>query len=292
MLIRVLMIFLSICTLTCSAEARVWDRVKSIFSQKDPIPAIKVLVVENEDGIILEVKGKYNIFDPYTGSRLGTRFVGKGHLIQSMAGGLKWGEEFPGVYQIQITPDDPRITTVVDGIEYRGSIYIYDIKGRISVVNEVPLEDYINSVLALEFKEPLSPEAMASIAIIERTKAMYQATHAPNSYWHVRAKTVGYEGNAVVGRSNGVDQAVATTRYMVMTRGGKGSIETFPAKWSTTGSSQGTVLSVDDAEGMSAKGKHAAEILSKAFPNTSLQLTYKLPQPVRPTSASDNNKTN
>lgn len=282
MLIRVLLILFSICTFTSTANAAsLWEKVQSFLSKDQPKkPSIKVLVVHDADGVILEVKGKYNIYDPFTNERLGTRFVGKGNLIQAMQGGLKWGEEFPGIYQILIIPDDPKTTTIVDGIEYRGSVYVYDVKGHISVVNEVDLEDYVNSILSLEFKEPRSSEAMAAVAIIERTNALHQVSTAKNPYWHVRAKDVDYYGYAVTGRANGVDQAIASTRYMILSRTNNDSLAPFSAAWIFQSQEQVPKrksfpgLSFEDAEALALKGSHAADILSKAYPNTVIRLTY------------------
>jgi stage II sporulation protein D len=277
MRIRILIATLTLCCLAGAGQAGVWDKVQSTFGINQPKPPmIKVLIVSNKDAVILEVKGQYNIKDPNTDSRLGTRFMGKGHLIQPTLGGLKWGEEFPGVYQIAIIPDDQHISTVVDGIEYRGNIYVYDIKGKLSVVNEVDLEDYLSSVLAYEFREDYNPEAMAAVAIVERTNALFQSYSKANSYWNVKAEDVDYEGHGVTGRNNNVDQAIASTRYMVMSQNGQKAVTPFPATWSygAQQSSSIPMLSIDEADAMASKGSNAGQILSKKFPNTSLQLSY------------------
>lgn len=277
-MIRQVFTFLcSLFLLAGSLEATLWEKIQSTFGKsQQSIPTIKVLVVDKADGVILEVKGRYNIYDPFTQGKIASRFSGKSKLIQPVQGGLKWGEEFPGIYQIQIVPDEQSITTIVDGKEYKGKIYVYDVNGLISIVNEVNLEDYLNSILGHQFNQPYAPEAMAAIAIIERTNALYQALNSTNTYWHVRAQDVDYEGYAVTGRNNGVDKAVGSTKYMVMSRNGS----LFPASWAKNEESQANrmpVLSIEQAEKMAIRGNHAAEILSKAFPNASIQLSYNQP---------------
>lgn len=214
------------------AEGEVWNTVKSVLGlEEEPESAtIKVLVSPLIDGALLEVKGAYNIYNPMSGDRLGTRFFGKNRFIQPRDGGLKWGEYFPGVFQVAFVPDDPQTTVLVNGIEYKGTIYVYQIgHNKISVVNEVDIEDYVKSVLALEFDAALSSEAMAAVAIAARTDAYFQREKNLKRFWHITAANAGYKGFAVTHRPNGVDAAVDSTRYLVLndlvSRG------SFPAKW-------------------------------------------------------------
>jgi stage II sporulation protein D len=269
MFTRILFILLSTLSIVSSAQAGMWENFRDSFWKRPQSPKIKVLIVHDSEGIVLEVKGKYNIYDPYQKSLLAARFSGKGNYIQPLLRGLKWGEEFPGIYQILIVPDAPQITTVVDGIEYRGLMYVYDIGGKISVVNEVDIEDYLSSVLALQLKGPLSEEAMAALAIIERTNALYQSTSRSNPFWHVKAQEVGYEGHAVTGRISGIDSALASTRYMVMSRSSSGSSSLAPFPTNLENKKDSALA---NAEAMASKGSNAAEILSKMFPNTSIQM--------------------
>lgn len=208
MIARMLVTLLAFLSVQLSLEAGIIDTITNIFT-KEPLPqppSIKALLTHDQDGVILEVKGKYKIYDPRNGELISTRFVGKRRFIQAVREGLKWGEEFPGIYQIVIVPDSPQTTTIVDGIEYRGSIYIYDIGGSISVVNQLDIEDYLSSIMTpkfrdpqqLEFKEPLPYEMLAVFAITARTNAYWQSQNSKTPYWDVDAKEVGYKGYAVV----------------------------------------------------------------------------------------------
>jgi stage II sporulation protein D len=281
MIARVAAIFLTLSATSASLQAGIWDTVKSVFVTPEEVkpPSIRVLIARDADGALLEVKGPYNIYDPYKNERLGTRFVGKSNLIQPLLGGLKWGEEFPGTYQLVIVPDNQDVTTVVDGIEYRGLIYVYDVGGNISIVNEVDIEDYVNSILSVQFTKPLAKEAMAAAAIAARTDAYHQALSTSNPYWQVDGKATDYLGVGVTQRANGVEQAVAETRYMVMSRtsGYEKTVTPFPveligrSKPATKGVSG---LSLDLANNMAEKGHHADKILTKVFPGISIGLTH------------------
>lgn len=276
--VAVFLIFLS----TNALQAGIWDTIKSVFIATEEIkpPSIKVLIARDVDGALLEVKGPYNIYDPYKNERLGTRFVGKSHLIEPLLSGLKWGEEFPGTYQIVIVPDSPDITTVVNGIEYRGLIFVYDVGGNISIVNEVDIEDFITSTLSVKFTKSLAKEAMAAAAIAERTSAYHHALTSTNPYWHVDANKAEYMGIGVTHRGFGVEQAVGETRYMVMSRtsGYDKNLNPFPVEIigkTQSGAKGVSNLSLDVANAMAEKGQHADKILSKSFPGISIGLTHQ-----------------
>src|SRR5262245_19381260 len=96
------------------------DWVKSFWSESAKLPTLKVLILHDEPMANLEVKGKYTLEDPHANQHLSTRLVGKSQTIQAIAAGLKWGEEFPGIHQIQITPAGPDTVILVNGVEYKG----------------------------------------------------------------------------------------------------------------------------------------------------------------------------
>lgn len=280
---KLLQIFIGIILLSSmtSLEAGVWDRLKSVFSshdQNEP-PTIKVLVIHNKDAVMIEVKGKYHIYDPNVSSKLSTRFVGKSYLMQPLMSGLKWGEEFPGIYQLYLLPAEPTTTIIVDGIEYRGAVYVYDIGGALSIVNEVPIEDYVSAISAKNAQVSTKHEALASLAIIERTKAYNQVQTGKNPYWHVEAQKVGYNGFATILPQSAMEQAITATRHMVMSSTGayEGVVTPFDANWTASENEQNSkqVLSVRWADAMADKGENAATILSKTFPNNSIRLIYQ-----------------
>ena len=70
------------------------------------------------------------------------------------------------------------------------------------------------------------------------------------------------------------------TRYMVLSRTGtyEGVVTPFPAQWnspSSTGHKQDIAkINVEEVAELAQKGNHAALILEKAFPRTTIQLIY------------------
>lgn len=276
---------LSVSTFQC--EAGVWDRIKNVFLPADeaPPPHIRALVFRNEPATSLEVKGSFNLYDPYKNEKVATKFSSKKGLLESRPVGLKWGEEFPGVYQLKVVPDNADTRVIVNGTEYKGIVYIYDVNGKLCVINELDIEDYIESVLSGLFDRPLSKEAMNAIAIAARTDAYHHATNASNPYWHVDAEKTGYYGFSVTRKKNGVDQAVENTKYMVLnlsTSYSSPKIQTFPTQIvkneaAPIAITSGTALPVSKIEQMAQKGLLADRILTSMFPNTTISLTHSMP---------------
>jgi stage II sporulation protein D len=280
MIARFFVLALGLLPLNTVAEAGIWDKIKAmIWNPNYSIPTIDVLIVNDQPSILLELKGKYHIYDPNTKEHVSTRFVGKKKHIQALSSGLKWGEEFPGTYQLHIVPDHQGIVAVVDGIEYRGSLYIYDIGGTISIVNRTDIEDYLSSILPDQFPDPLPVETCAAIAIAARTNAYYQSLNQENRYWTVDAGQVGYKGLESIKPNSEMAHAIKATNNMVMSKTGtyEGKLTPFAAHWGSITGGQSTKdqafshISFYEAEDLGKKGKHAAQILSKAFPNTHIE---------------------
>lgn len=279
MILRTLLLFLALLPFSSPVQAGVWDNITGYFkgSARAEPPTIRVLLLHDVEGAKLEVRGKYRLFDPYTNSHISTRFTGKSRYIQAVSDGLKWGEAFPGLYQIKIQPDDASTTTVVNGHEYDGLIYIYDIGGTVSIVNQLPVEDYVHSILGSYQNENLEPETLAAIAIVARTNAYFQAANPKNTYWAVDAEKVNYQG--LLPGSSAVDEAAKMTRYMIMSRTGvyEGIATPFAAQFDAlsagqTKEVQASRISLEEANAMAQRGEHAAQILAKAFPGSTIMM--------------------
>jgi stage II sporulation protein D len=270
--------------LTVPVEGAVLEGLKNIFSQKaqvEPV-TIRVLVARDEPGVMLETKGKYSIYNAATGDHISTRSSEKRKFVQTMRDGLKWGEELPFVHQILLVPEAPNGmgTTLVNGREYKGKIYVYNVNGFVYAVNEVQLEDYLASTLPIKFKKEMPEESLAAIVITERTKAYYQSMNPQSTYFAVDAEDVGYYGYAIScnKRPSCLDDVLALTKNMVMSRTAayEGVVTPIPACWASEASKAKPVelarIDIQNVEEMAKEGQHAAQILGKAFPHTSIQV--------------------
>lgn len=235
--------------------------------QSDPIPEgpkIKVLLAKNVASALLEVKGSYRVIRKDTGSTLSHGSVGKRFVVHALQKGLRWGEEFPDVYQICVVPKDSKTSIFVNGLQYKGAVSVYHVHdNQITVVNEVLIEDYVKSTLAVKFDSPLAKEAMAALAIVARTEAYSLITSGRSTPrpWDAVATESKYFGYAVTRQPNHVDQAVEETRFMVMESTKDGKV------------AQHASLSTIQAEELAKKQWDAKTILKKSFPHTRLGIT-------------------
>jgi stage II sporulation protein D len=278
MIFRILVAMLTCLPFCSPLQASWWDNMTGYFKegQYATPPTIRLLVVHDVESVNLEVRGKYSLFDPYTNSYISSRFIGKNRTVQALSDGLKWGEAFPGLYQIRIRPDEASASTVINGREYEGDIYIYDIGGTISIVNQIPIESYVASTLVAYQERPIEQETLAALAITARTNAYFQAVNPKNTYWAIDAQKVNFRGRALF--TSMVEEAVRLTRYMIMSHTGvyEGMATPFAAQFESQPTpSKETALakiSIEEANQIAVQGGHAAQILNKAFPNSIIMI--------------------
>jgi stage II sporulation protein D len=249
------------CSLTAAAKGEVANIENCKPFQNEP--TIKVLVLQDVEGALVEVKGAYNVYDPRTGKKLDSAFTSSSYYMYPTKDGLKWGEEFPGVYQVVIVPDSPKTTILVHGIEYNGAVYAYQVDGAIGFVNEVPVEEYTRSIVAsLVQDQKVDAEAVAALAIACRTDAMYKKAHGKTKYWDIKASQTGYQGASSVCLDKGFFDALKMTAGMTMKN--ITSLSWF---------SQSTPTApVAEIHAKAENGKDARAILSQYFPDNSITL--------------------
>jgi len=281
MIIRALLFVIAFLPLASPVEAGFLSNMRNIFvKHQHPVPSIDILVVNDQPSAVIEVNGKYQLYNPHTKKLISKRYIGKKKLMQTDSSGLKWGEGFPGIFQLTIIPDDPSVVITIDGTEYRGNVTVYDIGGAISIVNRIPIEEYLRATLPGKYGEPMPEETMAAIAIVARTDAFYLSHNPKNKFWAVDGAQVGYEGMKSLHPSSPMEMAINSTRHMVLSKTGayEGKVTPFPAQWidpqshHQTGSN--SRITVYEAEDIARTGGHAAQILSKAFPGSHIELIY------------------
>jgi stage II sporulation protein D len=196
-------------------------------SQKEKPATIKVLIGKEQNKILLEAKGRYSVFNPLNALPVTDGISTKRQWISSSSQGLVWGDLIPGIFQIRLVPSDASSSILVDGIEYRGCVEIYDINGKLHVVNEIDIERYLKSTMATQISNEMDEEVMDALAITARTHAYYIVSRKLSAHWHVDAIDTQYQGYALALQNLPVERAIDHTRHMVMTYQGM----PFPATW-------------------------------------------------------------
>lgn len=187
------------------------------LSQKAKPATIKVLISKNASEALVEVKGRYQIYNPFDSLPISSGIMGKRHYLYPSEEGVKWGDNLRGIFQMRIVPGDSQSHVLVDGIQYRGCVEIYQIDETLNIVNEVDMESYLKSLLTTQFPHELPTEVMDAVAILARTHAYYFVSRNTDSFWHVDAQEVGYQGYGLTFQNLHVDRAVESTRHVVLT---------------------------------------------------------------------------
>lgn len=186
------------------------------FSKKNPPPTVRVLLSKLADDALIEIRGRYLIYNPKNEELIATGTKKKRARIVTHENGIYWDELFLNTYEIRLVPNEENASILVNGIQYKGCIEIYSIGGTINIVNEVDTENYLKSILSKKINLKLSKETLDAIVISERTNLFYLIEKDAYASWQVEASAEGYTG-LVVGRHNpAVNSSINRTRNLIM----------------------------------------------------------------------------
>lgn len=188
---------------------------------------LKILLLTDVEGSLLETQGSFEVLNPENSKRLSFGHKGKRFYIHGTKEGIKWGESFLGIYQIQIVPTSPHTTFLINGIQYKGSLFIYQIEDKLSFINELDVENYLKATLPDQITFDLPPTVLDSLAIIARTDAYYAASTHQGAFWHLKDDSYACHGVGLLHENLVVERAIDNTRYLVMTYENK----PFPSSW-------------------------------------------------------------
>lgn len=227
-------------------------------------PKIKVLLEKDVPSAFLEARGPYRVIRKECGTSLSSGSSGKRFVVHALQDGLRWGEEYPDIYQISVVPLADHSSIFVNGIQYKGAVSVYHVRDCcITIVNEVPIEDYIKSTLAAQVDKALPEEAMKAVAITARTAAYSKALQGEVSPrpWDVAAKDVNYYGYGITQGKKGVEEAIDWTRYIVLDMGSKVQLPV------------AIQLEPDTASELAQGGMDVQKILKNQFPKAKFSAT-------------------
>jgi len=209
-------------------------------SQINKPATIKILVAQDKPEVLLEIQGRYQIYNPLDGLLVDTGILGKRSPISVASDGIKWANILPiGLRQFRIVPGDSQSKILVNGVQYLGCIEAYEYNGLVTIVNELDVENYLKSTLAPLFSSEKNQELLDAIAITARTQIYYTLVHNFNADWQVDAAEVGYQGFALAHQNARLDKSIDNTKHMIMTH----NQTPFFALW--TKDSAGKTASID-----------------------------------------------
>ncbi|MBX9924589.1 MAG: SpoIID/LytB domain-containing protein [Rhabdochlamydiaceae bacterium] len=197
-------------------------------TQKNKPATIKVLLEEGAENILLEVKGGYKVFCPHTNIVISSSSSATRGKMHPQNTGIFWSDAFPGTTAMRIVPNQGQTSILVNGIQYKGCLEVYQVDGKLRVINEVGIENYLRSCLATQCFNLSEPEVLNALIIVARTHAYYQVHKFPEAPWHVTAAETGYQGYGNTLQYLPLEQAIEHTRHAILTYNAK----PFAASWS------------------------------------------------------------
>lgn len=126
---------------------------------------------------------------------------------------------------ISIQPKNQNEASVVsvDGVKYRGSLLVTTRlnQGRLAVINQVPMEEYLYGVVPEEAVPSWPSAALEAQAVAARTYALYAMQNKASSYYDVESDTRSQVYRGMGSEYNSTTKAVQATSGMVMMYKGK-----------------------------------------------------------------------
>ncbi len=238
-------------------------------------PSVRILLLANQESMDVEVAGSHNIYNPKNGKKLEASFLNSSYAMMPSPEGLKWGTEFPGIFQMMIVPDSPETPIRVNGVEYPGILLCYQVGDKLAAVNSLSLEDLTSSLLSCTLLPKFhdTKETLAAYAIAFRTKGLAAAISPKNTFWDAKASAFGYHGKSVMRRDKAFQDAIKGTRKLVLIGKDVGPLT------KAGGDDQVTeILSAvphEEVVKLSQNGKNAKEILEFFFPDAVLTVAQK-----------------
>ncbi len=246
-------------------------------------PLVKVLLAKEQPKLTVEVKGSHTIYDPYSGKKLDSSLLGSSYSMITTLDGVKWGQEFPGVYQILIVADEPSSGITVNGVSYGGVVAFYQVKDLLAAVNWLTLDDFTTSMMSSNFlpRETDQKEALAAYAIALRSKVCQQTHSSENTYYDLIAERCGYKGISVARTDASFVEAMKATKQLTLS--GQSGLAVPGLSFDQRAIEEiRNKIPLSDANNLAKDGKDARYILHKFYPDEMLCIADQ-----RPVSSSD-----
>jgi len=178
---------------------------------------IEIRVVLARSVASAEIGGKGNLLvtSAESGARLNLADTAK-IAVRRDRHGIKLNTLVFPVHSIRV--EQPGGIISLNGKEYRGYLVLWDNdRGTFDVVNHVPMEDYLRSVVALEMPKSWPQEALKAQAVAARTYVMFKRQGNTGNYFDVETDVMDQAYGGTAAENDMTDAAVRDTAGMVLT---------------------------------------------------------------------------
>lgn len=157
--------------------------VAAIDKNKSLVPEqVKVAIVRDSREVDLAIHGAYRFRDMSSGKVIAKGIYLADSRVRLLDRGILMGLNVYPVSRLTIEPSRDA-SILIDGRPFRGEItFIRTAENRITVVNDINVEDYIKGVLYHEVSHHWPMEALKAQAVAARTYALYSINPAGKPY--------------------------------------------------------------------------------------------------------------
>jgi|JI9StandDraft_1071089.scaffolds.fasta_scaffold08286_7 stage II sporulation protein D len=179
---------------------------------------IKILIVDHKEGALIDVQGGFVILNPETNKPIVTSSKSKRNFLQISEATIKWGSDgFPGLTHIRIVPKNKNGAILIDGIQYKGSLDVYNMSGHLQFVNCLDVEHLLTCLLSNHFPATnYHRTTYEALAITVRTHLYHTILKATNPFFHAKGDDIGYFGLGAARINPAVDKAVLHTKHLIL----------------------------------------------------------------------------
>lgn len=190
----------------------------SIYSDFMFSPRIRVLILQSEDPVMFSSKGCLSLL-PDNGTHE-TIVSPETDTVFSASDGLLIVDKLPAGQLVRLKSESGQ-NVKVNGLSYRGDIWVRAVEGQVFVVNSLDLEEYLYGVIPREIS-PLWPEqALKTQAVAARTYALYHMIKRKHEIYDVFSTTSSQVYGGKVSEHPSAIRAVDQTKGEVLTCDGR-----------------------------------------------------------------------
>jgi len=180
-------------------------------------PIMKIAIAQNVDQINLKFNTIFTLVDIETGKLLANRLTFKDVSLKGSEKGIHINDKIFNARNVRLMSQD-KLVQVRERVYRSNLIIIKDEKNKLTLINEIPIEDYLKGVLPMEVSPRWNMEALKAQAVAARTFALFQALNAnPESPFFLKRDVSSqvYAGKTV--ENFRTSEAVNLTRGQILT---------------------------------------------------------------------------
>lgn len=189
-----------------------------LFSSPSYAIKIGLLTEVNQAGIGTDIPGR--LISVYSNKTVMTTNALKGYILVPYKSDIavsKDGEVYPlGADSVVLKTDNEGFVSA-KGRWYRGKLMIKNINGKLTVINDVSLEDYLRGVVPAEMPPSWEFEALKAQAIAARSYALANLGKQSRYGYDLKDNTEDQAYGGASSETNRTNKAVAETEGLVLT---------------------------------------------------------------------------